>query len=129
MTMVGDGEYEAELVAKVGPLKAAFAAAISLRDVTPLESYRLEVQVKGGVAGFANGAAAVRLEEVDDGRATMLRYRIEGAIGGKLAQLGSRLVEGAARSMTARFFARFAADFDGAAREGGPIEGPDTKDH
>ena len=114
MTQVGDNEFEAEVGAKVGPVKATFTAAISLKDVVPLESYRLEVRVKGGVAGFANGSATVALEaleESDGGAATMLRYRIQGAIGGKLAQIGSRLVEGAARKMTARFFERFAKDF------------------
>ena len=111
MTRVGDNEFEAEIGAKVGPVKATFVADISLEDVIPLESYRLEVRVKGGVAGFANGAATVALEEMDGGAATMLRYRIRGAIGGKLAQIGSRLVEGAARRMTARFFERFAKDF------------------
>lgn len=114
MTAVGKDEYEADIGAKVGPVKATFAAAISLRDVVPLQSYRLEVRVKGGVAGFANGTAAVALRDADGGRATLLRYRIEGGIGGKLAQIGSRLVEGAARNMTARFFERFAADFAGA---------------
>ena len=111
MTPVGNDEFEAEVGAKVGPVKATFAAVISLKDVVPLESYRLEVHVKGGVAGFANGTATVALEEVDSGQATMLRYRIQGAIGGKLAQIGSRLVEGAARKMTARFFERFVRGF------------------
>ena len=111
MTPVGPDEFEADIGAKVGPVKATFAAAISLRDVVPPHSYRLQVRVKGGAAGFANGTAAVQLKEVDGGTATMLNYRIEGAIGGKLAQIGSRLVEGAARKMTARFFERFAADF------------------
>ena len=109
LTPVGEGEFAAELVAKVGPVKAAFTADIHLRDPNPPASYRLDVQVKGGAAGFANGTALVRLEEV--GSETQLRYTIEGAIGGKLAQIGARLVEGAARKLTARFFERFAADF------------------
>ena len=111
MTPVGNDEFEAEVGAKVGPVKATFAAVISLKDVVPLDSYRLEVRVKGGVAGFANGTATVELEEMEGGEATMLRYRIQGAIGGKLAQIGSRLVEGAARKTTARFFERFAGGF------------------
>ena len=68
------------------------------------------MRVKGGAAGFANGSAFVRLED-GEAQETLLRYTIEGAIGGKLAQIGARLVEGAARKMTARFFERFAADF------------------
>lgn len=110
MTPAGDDEFEAEVGAKVGPVKATFTAAISLRDVTPPESYRLEVRVKGGAAGFAKGTALVNLSEADADE-TVLNYRIQGAIGGKLAQIGSRLVAAAARKMTARFFERFAADF------------------
>ena len=109
LAAVGDGEYVAEMVAKVGPVRANFGATIHMRDAAPPASYRLDVRVKGG-AGFANGTAFVRLEDVE-ARQTLLRYTIEGAIGGKLAQIGARLVESAARKMTARFFERFAADF------------------
>ena len=114
MTAVGDGEYEAEIGAKVGPVKATFKAAISIHDVVEPASYRLEVGVKGGAAGFAKGSAVVSLAEVDgdDGPATLLTYQISGNIGGKLAQIGSRLVDAAARKMAARFFERFAVDFD-----------------
>lgn len=111
MRPVADGVFVAALRAKVGPMRARFTADIALEDVVAMESYRLQVRVRGGVAGFATGAAAVRLTEVDDGAATVLRYRIEGNVGGKLAQIGSRLVEGAARKMTAGFFAAFVADF------------------
>ncbi|MDE0036074.1 MAG: carbon monoxide dehydrogenase subunit G [Gammaproteobacteria bacterium] len=114
MTRVGDGEYEAEVGAKVGPVKATFKAAISLNDVVEPESYRLDVEVKGGAAGFAKGSALVNLEEVagDDGDETLLTYQINGNIGGKLAQIGSRLVDAAARKMAARFFERIKVDFD-----------------
>lgn len=122
MTPTGDNEFDAKIGAKVGPVKANFDAAISLRDVVPPQSYRLLVRVKGGVAGFANGSAVVHLEsvesvatETDAAEETLLRYRIEGSIGGKLAQIGSRLVESAARKLTARFFERFAAEFASAA--------------
>ena len=119
MTPTGDNEFDAKIGAKVGPVKANFDAAISLRDVVPPQSYRLLVRVKGGVAGFANGSAVVHLEDVATETAaaeeTLLRFRIEGSIGGKLAQIGSRLVESAARKLTARFFERFAAEFAGAA--------------
>ena len=110
LVSVGEGEFAAVMVAKVGPVRATFDAAILMRDAVPTESYRLDVRVKGGAAGFANGSAFVRLED-GEARETLLRYTIEGAIGGKLAQIGARLVEGAARKMTARFFERFAADF------------------
>ena len=114
MTLVGDGEFEAEIGAKVGPVKATFEAAIALRDVIEPESYRLDVEVKGGAAGFAKGSALVSLEEVpgDAGEETLLTYRVSGNIGGKLAQVGSRLVDAAARKMASRFFERLAVDFD-----------------
>lgn len=116
LAVIGEGEYAAEMTAKVGPVRANFSATILMHDAVPPTSYRLDVRVKGGAAGFANGAAAVRLEDVEaretrEARETLLRYTIEGAIGGKLAQIGARLVEAAARKMTARFFERFADDF------------------
>ena len=110
MTATGDGAFEAEVRAKVGPVRATFMADIVLRDVVAPESYCLEVRIKGGAAGFAKGAAAVELDDLSASE-TRLRYRIEGGIGGKLAQIGSRLVEGAARKTAARFFERFIADF------------------
>ena len=113
MTPVGDGEYEAEVGAKVGPVKANFKAAVAVRDAIEPESYRLEVEVRGGAAGFAKGSALVNLEDVGDGGSeTLLKYRISGNIGGKLAQIGSRLVDAAARKMAASFFERFAVDLD-----------------
>ena len=110
LTPIAENEFAAEVAAKVGPVKAVFTATISLRDVVPATSYRLDARVNGGVAGFAKGSARVELEDVG-AQETLLRYTIEGAIGGKLAQVGSRLVESAARKMTTRFFERFAVDF------------------
>ena len=110
MMPVGDDRFEAVVAAKVGPVRATFTAAIALKNVVAPESYRLEVRVKGGVAGFAKGSAAVELTEASADE-TLLKYRIEGGIGGKLAQIGSRLVDSAARKMASRFFERFAADF------------------
>ncbi len=110
MTPVADDRFEAVVAARVGPVRATFTAAIALCDVVSPESYRLEVQVKGGVAGFAKGTAAVELAEVAADE-TLLKYRIAGGIGGKLAQIGSRLVDSAARKMAASFFERFAVDF------------------
>ena len=110
MTPVGDDRFEAVVAARVGPVKATFTAAIALCNVEPPERYRLEVRVKGGVAGFAKGTAAVELAEVAADE-TLLKYQITGGIGGKLAQIGSRLVDSAARKMTTSFFERFAVDF------------------
>ena len=109
MTVTGEGEFEAVVAAKVGPVKATFTAAIELHDVVAPQSYRLQVGVKGGAAGFAKGSAAVQLAECS-GDETRLTYQIEGSIGGKLAQIGSRLVQAAARKMAASFFERFAVD-------------------
>ena len=109
MEPVGDDRFAAAVVARVGPVRATFQAEIELRDVVPPVSYRLEVQVKRGVAGHAKGSATVELDAVADER-TRLRYRIEGGVGGKLAQIGSRLVSGAARNFADRFFERFAED-------------------
>ena len=111
MRPVGDGEFVAEGAAKVGPVRAPFTADIALCDVVLMESYRLEVRMRGGVVGFAKGVASVRLTEVEAGRETALHYSIEGAVGGKLAQIGSRLMAGAVRKMTASFFERFVRDF------------------
>ena len=113
MRPAGANRFIADLDAKVGPVRASFSADILLRDVVPPRSYRLEAGVKGGVAGFAKGCASVRLDDLDSGAATMLNYRIEGAVGGKLARIGSRLVAVAARKMVAGFFARFVVDFAG----------------
>ena len=110
MTPVGDDRFEAVVAAKVGPVRATFTAVIVLKDVVAPEGYRLEVQVKGGAAGFAKGSAAVELTAASADE-TLLKYRIEGGIGGKLAQIGSRLVDSAARKMASRFFERFVVDF------------------
>ena len=110
MTPVADDRFEAVVAARVGPVRATFTAVVTLRDVVAPERYRLEVQVKGGAAGFAKGSAGVELEEIGADE-TLLKYRIEGGIGGKLAQIGSRLVDGAARKMASSFFERFAVDF------------------
>ncbi len=109
MTVTGDGEFEAVVAARVGPVKATFTAAVELQDVVAPQSYRLQVGVKGGGAGFARGSASVQLDELG-AEETRLSYRIEGSVGGKLAQVGSRLVQAAARKMAARFFERFAVD-------------------
>ena len=109
MEATGEGEFEAVVAAKVGPVKATFKAAIELQDVVAPESYRLQVGVKGGAAGFAKGSASVQLEELG-AEETRMTYLVEGSIGGKLAQIGSRLVQAAARKMAASFFERFAVD-------------------
>ena len=98
--------FTATVVQKVGPVKATFKGAVALEDVVEPESYRIVGEGKGGAAGFAKGAAKVALSDEADG-ATKLDYDVEAKVGGKLAQLGSRIIGGFAKSMADKFFARF----------------------
>jgi carbon monoxide dehydrogenase subunit G len=107
MTRVGDSAFEATVKAKIGPVSATFKADLALSEVVPPESYTLTVNAKGGAAGFGKGVAKVALDEVDG--ETLLRYSVDGSIGGKLAQVGSRLVDIATRKMADDFFAKFGA--------------------
>ena len=102
-----DTEFEVALTAKVGPVKAKFKGEVALSDVNPPVSYRISGSGKGGVAGFAKGGAEVSLESADDGQSTLMSYRVAASVGGKLAQIGSRLVTGAARKMADDFFTGF----------------------
>ncbi len=106
ITRKSDTELEARVVAKVGPVKAGFTGAVTLSDVNPPESYRISGQGQGGVAGFARGGATVKLTE-QGGNVTLMVYDVDAQIGGKLAMLGSRLIDSTARSMAQRFFDRF----------------------
>ena len=107
MTKVADDAYATSIKAKVGPVSATFGADIKLVDLDPPSAYTLQASVKGGAAGFAKGTARVVLE--DDAGATLLRYQVDGSVGGKLAQVGSRLIDGAARKMADDFFRKFSA--------------------
>jgi len=100
-----DTEFAAKVMAKVGPVKARFAGVVTLSDLNPPAGYTISGEGQGGVAGFAKGGAEVTLEE--DGGATVLRYTARGAVGGKLAQIGSRLVDATAKKMSDEFFGRF----------------------
>ena len=106
-----DGGFAAVVKARVGPVRAVFNAALDLADINPPESYTINVAVKGGPAGFARGSAAVTL--APDGEETILRYAASANIGGKLAQIGSRLIDGAARKMADDFFKAFHAEMSG----------------
>jgi carbon monoxide dehydrogenase subunit G len=105
---------EAVVKQKVGPVKATFKGAVTLSDVVPLTSYRISGEGKGGVAGFAKGAAQVALADAEGG-GTSLHYDVEAKVGGKIAQLGSRLIDSFARKMADEFFARLEAHVDGSA--------------
>lgn len=100
-----DTTLTAKVVQKIGPVKAKFDSAIELVDIVPPEGYTLQGEGQGGVAGFAKGAAKVSLEE--DGAETILRYTAQAQIGGKLARLGSRLIDATAKKVAGQFFDNF----------------------
>jgi len=106
---VSDTEFQAVATNKVGPVKARFKGKVRLSDLDPPNGYRISGEGDGGVAGFAKGGATVALSDKDGG--TLLTYNVEAQIGGKLAQLGQRLVNGAAKKLADQFFAKFAAQF------------------
>lgn len=103
---VSDTGYAAKVVAKVGPVKAKFAGKVALSDMDPPNGYTISGEGTGGAAGFGKGSARVRLVE-DGPAATLLTYEAHATVGGKLAQIGSRLVDATARKMADDFFARF----------------------
>jgi carbon monoxide dehydrogenase subunit G len=103
-------EMTATVTAKVGPVKASFGGQVTLSNLNPPESYTISGEGKGGAAGFAKGGADVKL--VEDGDGTLLHYAVKANIGGKLAQLGARLIDGTARKMADDFFTRFAAEME-----------------
>ena len=112
MTGSPENGFEAVVVQKVGPVKATFKGAVTLEDVNAPESYRIVGEGKGGAAGFAKGQAAVALSETAEG--TELAYTVDAKVGGKLAQLGSRIVDGFAKKMADKFFEDFKDHVEGA---------------
>jgi uncharacterized protein len=104
---LSDTEMAGKVAAKVGPVSARFSGKVTLSELDPPNGYRISGEGSGGAAGFAKGGATVHL--VDDGAGTLLTYKVDAQIGGKLAQIGSRLIEGTARKMADDFFGRFAA--------------------
>jgi carbon monoxide dehydrogenase subunit G len=102
-----DTEFAAKVVVKIGPIKARFAGKVSLSDIVPPVSYTIRGEGQGGIAGFAKGGAGVQLEPAADG-STLLRYSARAEVGGKIAQLGARLIDSTARKLSGQFFDRFA---------------------
>ena len=102
----GEGQFLAKLLVKIGPVKARFSGTIVLSDIHPPASYTITGEGQGGVAGFAKGQARVWLEALPDDT-TRLSYTVTAEIGGKLAQLGDRLLQGSATKLSADFFAQF----------------------
>lgn len=103
---VSDNEYRLTMTARVGPVSARFTGRIVLADIVAPTSYTLSFEGQGGAAGFAKGEARVTLSANEPG--TRIDYQVKAQIGGKLAQIGSRLVDGAAAKVADDFFARFA---------------------
>ena len=118
---VGDNQYAAVALAKVGPVKARFKGQVALLELDPPNGYRIAGEGQGGVAGFAKGGAVVRLEDAEGG--TRLSYDVEAQIGGKLAQIGQRLINSAAKKIADDFFARFAKAVNPNTEVPAPAEG------
>src|SRR5207245_11355914 len=97
--------FHAKVTGKVGPVKASFSGKVTRSGLDPPRHYTITGEGTGGVAGFAKGGATVELEE--EGGETVLRYGAQGQVGGKLAQIGSRLIDATARKMADEFFSRF----------------------
>ncbi len=104
---VGDNSLQAVAKVKVGPVAATFKGKVDLLDLDPPNGYRIQGEGEGGVAGFAKGGATVKLADIPEG--TKLTYDVEAQVGGKLAQLGARLIDGVAKKMADQFFNDFAA--------------------
>src|SRR5690625_4153108 len=124
-----DDGFDAKVRAKVGPVNARFGGTVVLSDINPPESYTISGEGKGGSAGFAKGSARVTLTE--EGDATLLSYSVDARVGGKLAQLGSRLIDGTARKMANDFFTRFSEivkEQNGAAAADGGADTPARAD-
>ena len=105
ITPAGENVYEVLMVARVGPVSAKFKGKLTLSDINPPQSYSISFEGQGGAAGFAKGGAQVRLST--EGENTKLSYDVKANVGGKLAQIGSRLVDAAARKVADDFFKNF----------------------
>jgi uncharacterized protein len=110
---VSDTEFRVAMTARVGPVSAKFSGRIILSDIVPPTSYKISFEGQGGAAGFARGEAKVAL--TPDGSGTRIEYNVNAQVGGKLAQIGSRLVDGAAAKIADDFFACFVERLGGGA--------------
>ncbi len=109
LTASGDNAFDALLSVSIGPVKAKFKGRLQLDELRPPDSYRIAFEGSGGAAGHGKGQARVRLEAVSPNE-TLLHYDVEASVGGKIAQIGSRLVDLAAQKLAEDFFARFRAE-------------------
>jgi len=124
LDMTSDTEMTATVVAKVGPVKAKFTGSVTLENLDPPNSYTISGEGKGGVAGFAKGGADVALAE--DGSDTILTYTAKAQVGGKLAQLGGRLINATAKKMADEFFGNFVETVGGGAEKDADAGGDGT---
>ena len=112
----GDGGFAAVVKTKIGPVSATFKGKVELSDLVPLVGYTIKGEGEGGIAGFAKGGAKVSLADAPGG--ALLHYDVDAHVGGKIAQLGARLIDGVAKNMADKFFANFAAIAAAGARAG-----------
>ena len=108
ITATGENQYEVLVTAAIGPVKAKFKGKLQLENITPPTSYTLRFEGQGGAAGHGKGTADIRLEAVN-ARQTILHYTAHATVGGKIAQIGSRLIDMAAQKMAREFFEKFTA--------------------
>jgi carbon monoxide dehydrogenase subunit G len=106
-----ENELQAVAKMKIGPVSATFKGKVELTDLDPPNGYTISGEGQGGIAGFAKGAAKVSLVAIEGG--TRMSYSVEAQVGGKIAQLGARLIDGVAKRMADQFFERFAEQFSG----------------
>ncbi|SEE11573.1 SRPBCC family protein [Bradyrhizobium erythrophlei] len=127
LEMTSPNEMTATVVLKVGPVKATFSGKVTLSDLDPPNSYRISGEGAGGIAGFAKGGATITLSS-ESSAATVLTYAVDTQIGGKLAQLGGRLIDSTAKKLANEFFKSFSEIVGGRADEPGALEGSTGND-
>ena len=119
MVRTGDNGFSATAKVAIGPVKATFKGAVTLSDIDPPNGYTISGEGQGGLAGFAKGGAKVSLADAEGG-GTVLNYDVEAQVGGKIAQLGGRLINGVAKKYADEFFANFAKALSGDATAATP---------
>lgn len=117
---LSDTEMTAKVRLRIGPVSAAFSGKVTLSDIDPPNGYKISGEGQGGVAGFAKGGAVVKLADGDGG--TVLTYDVDAQVGGKIAQVGARLISGTAKKLADQFFGKFAESVGAPA----PVASPET---
>ena len=122
----GDNVLKASVRMRIGPVSARFGGKVTLSDIDPPNGYRISGEGQGGAAGFAKGGAVVKLTE--DGGATVLNYTADAQVGGKIAQVGARLIDGTAKKLADEFFSKFAEVVGAGAAPAATADSPSTID-